>query len=159
MVTALFPGSFDPPTNGHLDLITRAAKIFDRVVVAVGFNDAKQGWMPVAERVDLLKQIVTQDPGLVNVAVGEFQGLTTDFAKEVGAQVLVKGARSTSDWEWEYTQATVNSRLSDLDTLILPTNPQWATLSSSIVRELANYGADLEGLVPEPVLQAISKRP
>lgn len=154
MVTALFPGSFDPVTNGHLDLIARAAQIFDHVVVAVGFNMAKPGWMPVAQRVELLRRTAEDQLELDNVSVGQFEGLTTDYAEHVGATVIIKGGRSSADWDWEYTQAAVNRRLSGIDTLILPADSQWATLSSSIVRELARYGAPLEGLVP-PLVAAV----
>ena len=94
MVTALFPGSFDPVTNGHLDLISRAAQIFDHVVVAVGFNMAKPGWMPVAQRVELLRRTVEDQLELDNVSVGQFEGLTTDYAEHVGATVIIKGGRS-----------------------------------------------------------------
>lgn len=158
MVTALFPGSFDPVTNGHLDLITRAAQIFDHVVVAVGFNMAKPGWMSVAQRVELLRRTVEDQLELDNVSVGQFEGLTTDYAEHVGATVIIKGGRSSADWDWEYTQAAVNRKLSGIDTLILPADSQWATLSSSIVRELARYGAPLEGLVPPLVAAAIDGR-
>ena len=157
MVTALFPGSFDPVTNGHVDLISRAARIFDHVVVAVGFNMSKPGWMPVAQRVDLLRHTIEDQLGLTNVSVGQFEGLTIDHASRVGATIIVKGGRSSSDWEWEYTQAAVNRRLSGIDTLILPADSQWATLSSSIVRELARYGASLEGLVPPQVAATIDR--
>ena len=129
MVTALFPGSFDPVTNGHLDLVARAAQIFDHVVVAVGFNMAKPGWMPVAQRVELLRRTVEDQLELDNVSVGQFEGLTTDYAEHVGATVIIKGGRSSADWDWEYTQAAVNRRLSGIDTLILPADSQWATLS------------------------------
>ena len=157
MVTALFPGSFDPVTNGHVDLISRAAQIFDHVVVAVGFNMSKPGWMPVAQRVDLLRHTIEDQLGLTNVSVGQFEGLTIDHASRVGATIIVKGGRSSSDWEWKYTQAAVNRRLSGIDTLILPADSQWATLSSSIVRELARYGASLEGLVPPQVAATIDR--
>lgn len=158
MTTALFPGSFDPFTNGHLDLVQRAAAVFDTVVVAVGFNQAKPGWLPAQLRIRAIEQVVSSHPGLVNVRVGGFEGLTTDYAKECGADVLVKGARTLADWEWEYIQADTNWSLAGFDTFVIPTRPQWSTVSSSIVRELASFGVSTAALVPPAVETVIEQR-
>lgn len=157
MTKALFPGSFDPFTNGHLDILRRAAAIFDSVVVGVGFNQAKPGWLPVERRVSAITKVLAAEPALQNAVVGSFTGLTTDYAAEVGADVLIKGARSLADWEWEYIQANTNWNLSPIDTFLLPTRPQWATVSSSIVRELAAFGAPISDLVPSAVLDEVEQ--
>ncbi len=153
MTTVLFPGSFDPVTNGHLDLLERLSAMYKRVVVAVGFNHAKPGWLPVDTRVDVLEQIVAANPKLENVRVGRFDGMTTDYALQVGATTIVKGVRGPSDWEWEYTQATINRQISGLETLIMPSSPQWSAVSSSIVRELVRFDAPISRYVP-PLVEA-----
>lgn len=157
MSKALFPGSFDPFTNGHLDILRRAAAIFDAVVVGVGHNQKKPGWLPVGERVAAIEQTIAADPTLANASAASFTGLTTGFAAEIGADLLIKGARSLADWEWEYAQANTNWNLAGIDTLLLPTRPEWATVSSSIVRELSSLGAPIHDLVPPPVIDRIAR--
>lgn len=156
MVTALFPGSFDPMTNGHADLIARAASIVDRLVVAVGYNSSKEGWLTVDERVEILEAAV-RDLRLTTVVVGSFQGLATDYAREVGATILVKGMRNAADWQPEYVQAVTNREISGIDTLFLPSSPQWSALSSSIVRELVHFGAPTKSFVPPAVERALHR--
>lgn len=150
MVSALFPGSFDPVTNAHMDLVSRACEVFDRVIVAVGYNHKKPGWLPVADRVHLLAGALS-DAGLTNVEVTTFSGLTTDLAAEIGADTIVKGLRGPADWPTEYVQATANRRLTGINTLLIPTAPEFSALSSSVIRELVAFNAPITGLVPDLV--------
>ncbi len=158
MVKALYPGSFDPPTGGHLDLIKRAAGLFDELVVAVGYNPDKSGWLDVSQRVALLEQLARDCEQCGNVSVTSFSGLVVDCAREVGATVLVKGLRNEADFAAEWTQATVNRDLGGIETLWLPSLPQWQHVSSSIVRELVLFGAPVDQYVP-PVVAAIIAEP
>lgn len=150
MVIALFPGSFDPVTNAHVDLVKRACEVFDKVIVAVGYNHKKPGWLPVADRVHLLTMALSE-AGLTNVEVTTFSGLATDLATEIGANAIVKGLRGPADWQTEYVQATANRRLTGINTLLIPTAPEFSALSSSVIRELVAFGAPTAGLVPEVV--------
>lgn len=154
MVTALFPGSFDPVTNAHIDLISRACDVFDKVIVAIGYNHKKPGWLPISDRLHLLAGSL-EEAGLVNVEVTTFSGLATDLATEVGANVIVKGLRGPSDWQGEYVQATANRRLSGINTILIPTDPKYSALSSSVIRELVEFNAPVDGLVPALVAQHI----
>lgn len=154
MVKALFPGSFDPVTAAHIDLIRRACEVFDQVVVAIGYNHKKPGWLPVTDRLHLLAGAL-QEEEVENVEVTTFSGLTTDIAKEVGANTIVKGIRGPSDWQAEYVQATANRSLSGINTLLIPTDPKYSALSSSVIRELVAFNAPLDGLVPALVAQHI----
>lgn len=155
---AFYPGSFDPPTNGHLAVVRTIAKAFTQVVVAVGYNPAKSGWIAPDDRVRLWEQIVEANPELSNVSVTKFNGMTVDAAKAAGANVLVKGVRDTSDFESEKTQATVNRQLSGLDTLLVPADPKWSSVSSSLVRELVFFGMPVAQYVPREVQKAITER-
>jgi len=149
------PGSFDPVTNGHLDVIARAAALHDEVVVAVLINITKKSLFSTDERVDMLRE-VTQ--GLGNVRVERFHGLLVNFCTANGINGIVKGLRAVSDFEYEMQMAQMNYRLAKVETLFVTTNPQYSFLSSSLVKEIATYGGDVSGLVPEPVLGRLRAR-
>ena len=156
MKTVLYPGSFDPCTNGHLDVIARASKLFDRVVVAVLINHAKKPLFHVDERVAMLKQAVAAYP---NVEVRSFSGLLVDFMREENAKIIIKGIRAMSDFEYEFQMALTNHALScEIETLFIPTSKDYMFLSSSIVKEIAHYGGSLDGLVPECLISVINER-
>lgn len=156
MIRALVPGSFDPPTKGHLDVVERCAALFDEVIVAVVHNPSKNPLFSAEERIDLLEQCVSQWP---NVSVASFQGLLVDFAKEVGATTVVKGLRAVTDFEFEIQMSQMNRYLSgDIVTLFVATKPEYGYLSSSLVKEVARLGGSIEGLVPDPVAAALKER-
>ena len=156
MTTALCPGSFDPPTNGHIDVIERTARYFDRIVVAVIANPSKQPMFDAEERVKLLKDALSH---VNNIDVTWFDGLLVDFARERGIHVVVKGLRAVSDFEYELQMAGMNESLyPELDTVFVTAKPQWAFLSSSLVKEVARYGGPIEGLVPPGVAAALEER-
>jgi pantetheine-phosphate adenylyltransferase len=142
------PGSFDPTTNGHLDIIRRAALLHDEVIVVVGANLVKRGLFTVEERVSMLQE-VTRD--LPNVSVDTFRGLLVDFCREHGVSAIVKGLRAVSDFEYEMEMAQMNYRLAQIETLFMTANPLYSFLRSSRVREIATYGGDISSLVPGPV--------
>ena len=148
MTTAVCPGSFDPVTLGHLDVIGRAAALVDHVVVAVGRNSGKRSLFSVGERVEMLVEVCAP---LVNVTVEEFDGLLVDFCVARGATVVCKGLRGASDTDYEISMAQLNRRLSGVDTVLVPTAPELSYVSSTRVRELAAYGADVSALVPASV--------
>ncbi|HEY3266416.1 MAG TPA: pantetheine-phosphate adenylyltransferase [Armatimonadota bacterium] len=153
---AIYPGSFDPITNGHLDVVERASRLFDEVVVAVASNSQKAGFFTPEERVSLLKQTLD---GLANVRVSSFQGLTVAFAREMGATALIRGLRAVSDFEYEFQMALMNRRLdSDIETVLVMTDGEKAFLSSSVVKEVARLGGDVSGLVPEAVYTAMRNK-
>jgi pantetheine-phosphate adenylyltransferase len=154
-LTALCPGTFDPVTNGHLDVVGRAAKTFESVVVAVLDNPTKSPLFPLPERVALLEEAVADLP---NVSVGSFRGLLVDYAGEVSAQVIVKGLRAVSDYEYEIQMAQMNQRIGGVETLFMATSPRWSFLSSSLVKEVARFGGDVEGLVPDHVRKVLMER-
>ena len=155
MTLALCPGSFDPPTNGHVDIVERAARLFDEVVVAVLHNPGKQALLAPAERVALLEAALAHVPG---VTVLPHDGLLVDLARSVGAGVLVKGLRSTSDMGYELQMAHVNATLLPAaDTLFIAASPRWGFVSSSLVKEVARYGGDVSGFVPAPVAEALRR--
>jgi pantetheine-phosphate adenylyltransferase len=149
------PGSFDPVTNGHLDIITRAAGLHDEVIVAVLINITKRSLFTVDERVDMLRE-VTRSSG--NVRVERFHGLLVDFCATNGVSAIVKGLRAVSDFEYEMQMAQMNYRLAKVETLFMTTNPLYSFLSSSLVKEIAKYGGDVSGLVPEAVLDRLRDR-
>lgn len=156
MSTAVYPGSFDPCTNGHLDIIERSSKLFDKVVVAVLTNSAKKPMFTVDERISFLESVISDFP---NVEVCSFSGLLVDFLREIDANVVVKGIRAVSDFEYEFQMALTNKALyPDMETLFLHTSKEYMFLSSSIVREIAAYGGSLDGLVPETLIPSINKR-
>jgi pantetheine-phosphate adenylyltransferase len=154
-LTALCPGTFDPVTNGHLDIIRRAAELFDAVVVAVVENPSKSPLFTSGERVELLREALHDLPG---VRVGSFSGLLVDHARAEGATALVKGLRAVTDYEYEIQMAQMNQRIGGVETLFMPTNPSWSFLSSSLVKEVARLGGDVEGLVPGHVRAALTER-
>ena len=154
-LTALCPGTFDPVTNGHLDIIERAARRFDALVVGVLDNPAKQPLFGVEERVSLLKEVTHH---LSNVEVEAFTGLLVDYAARRGADVVVKGMRAVTDFEYEIQMAQMNHSLAGLETLFMTTAPQWSFLSSSLVKEVARFGGDVSGLVPSVVAERLRER-
>ncbi len=156
MTTALCPGSFDPPTNGHIDVIERTAHYFDRLVVAVIANPSKEPMFSVSEREELLRDVLS---GLDNVEVTSFDGLLVDFARERGIRVVVKGLRAISDFEYELQMAQMNAELyPEMDTMFVTARPSWAFLSSSLVKEVARYGGPIDSLVPAGVAKAMQNR-
>lgn len=155
MTTAACPGSFDPVTNGHLDVISRAAQLFDRVRVAVLVNPSKQGMFSVDDRVEMLRE-ATSDVG--NVTVESFDGLLVDYCRARAVDVIVKGVRAPSDVESELAMAQMNHRLSGVETVLLPTSPQWSFVASSLVKQVATGGGDVSGLVPAGVAARIARR-
>jgi pantetheine-phosphate adenylyltransferase len=154
MTTALVPGSFDPPTNGHLDVVSRCASIFDDVVVAVVLNPSKDSLFSPGER----KQMLEEHCPWPNVRVDGFDGLLVDFAKVVGADVVVKGLRAITDFDYELQLAQMNRHLSGIVTMFVPTKPELGYLSSSLVKEVARLGGDVSELVPESVGVALRER-
>jgi pantetheine-phosphate adenylyltransferase len=153
---ALCPGSFDPVTYGHLDIIGRASKLYDEVIVAVLINPSKHGLFDVPERMEMLSE-VTASYG--NVKVDSFGGLLVDFCKQHDISVIVKGLRAVSDFDYELQMAQMNHSLADIETLFMTTNPEFSFLSSSLVKEVAKYGGDVGGLVPDTVLARLRAKP
>lgn len=149
------PGSFDPVTNGHLDVIERASRLFDEVVVAVLVNVSKQSLFDVDERMDMLREVTGHLPG---VRVERFRGLLVDFAKERDIPAVVRGLRAVTDFDYELQMAQMNHRLSGLDTMFVATNPDYSYLSSSLIKEVVSYGGDVRGLVPDVVLHRLRER-
>ena len=149
------PGSFDPVTNGHLDVVERASRLYDEVTVGVLVNPSKSGLFEVDERIAMLRE-VTADLG--NVTVDSFQGLLVDYCRERDIPVVVKGLRAVSDFDYELQMSQMNNRLTGLETLFVATNPEYSFLSSSLVKEVAAWGGDVSGLVPEPVLRRLRER-
>ncbi len=146
---ALYAGSFDPLTNGHLDILSRARRLSDRVIVAILENDAKKPLFSVPERIEMIREIVGEDPA---TPVRSFSGLLVDFAREVGATLLVRGLRAISDYEYELQMALMNRRLAPgIETVFLMAKEEYSYVSSRLVKEVARLGADLTGLVPESV--------
>lgn len=150
------PGSYDPITNGHLDVITRASRLYDEVVVAVLHNPAKQGTFTPAERVDLIEQSCSHLPNVRAQAYGD--RLIVDVCREVGAAVLVKGIRDATDIGYEWPMALMNRQMADVETLMLPGDPRFGHYSSSLIRLIAGHGADVAEMVPPPVLQPLLER-
>ena len=147
MTHAVCPGSFDPPTLGHLDVFGRVAALFDEVTVAVLVNPAKTGLFPIPERLDLLRRVTARWP---NIKVESFSGLLVDFCSQRRISVMVKGLRGVSDFDYELQMAQMNARLTGVDTLFLPTAPQYSFVSSSLVKQVAGLGGDVsEHLSPD----------
>jgi pantetheine-phosphate adenylyltransferase len=154
-LTALCPGTYDPVTNGHLDIVRRAASLFDGVVMAVVENPGKEPLFGVAERVEMLGEAVA---GLGNVEVDSFSGLLVDYARSKGAGVIVKGLRAVTDFDYELQMAQMNRHLAEVETVFVPTSAKWSYLSSSLVKEVARLGGDVSGLVPEHVLRRLKEK-
>ncbi|MBR5178418.1 MAG: pantetheine-phosphate adenylyltransferase [Lachnospiraceae bacterium] len=149
MRTALYPGTFDPVTSGHLDIIKRAAGVCDKLVIGVLPNSAKHPWFSVDERIELLEK-VTQS--LSNVYVETFDGLTVDFGRKIGAKVIVRGLRAITDFEYELQIAQINHKLNpEIDTIFFTTSQEYSYVSSSIAKEIALYGGDVNGIVPPEI--------
>ena len=156
MATALCPGSFDPVTHGHLDIIERTARHFDKVIVAVIRNPQKaQSLFTLEERQEMLKEVTSHLP---NVSIDFFTGLLVEFAKEHAANAIVKGLRAVSDFDYELQMAQMNQQLSGIDTFFISTSPQYSFLSSSLVREVAKFGGDVSSMVPPVVAERLDER-
>ncbi len=157
MRRAVCPGSFDPVTNGHIDIISRAAGLFDEVVVAVGVNKSKATarLFSAEERMEMLEKVCADFP---NVSVAGFDGLLTTFCSERGINAIVKGLRAISDFDSELQMAQMNSSLTDVETVFIPTTPEYSFLASSLVREVATFGGDVSKLVPADVLARLTAR-
>ena len=149
------PGSFDPVTNGHVDVINRAAALYDELVVAVLVNPGKAGFFPVEERMELLRESVADLP---NVRVDSFQGLLVDYCAANDIPVIVKGLRAVSDFEYELQMAQMNRELAGIDTLFVPTAPQVGHIASSLVKQIATFGGDVSRLVPKVVDDRLRER-
>jgi len=149
------PGSFDPVTNGHLDVIERASHLFDEVSVLVTINKKKTGMFSVDERLEMLRESTT---GLSNVSVDSFHGLLVDWCLDHDVHAIVKGLRAVTDFDYELQMAQMNHRLSKVDTVFVPTSPDASFLSSSLVKEVATWGGDVSGLVPDGVLRRLKAR-
>ena len=155
MRRAVCPGSFDPVTNGHIDIIARASGLFDEVVVAVGVNKSKSRLFEADERIAMLRQACA---GYDNVSVDGFTGLLTTFCQERGIHAIVKGLRAVSDFDYELQMAQMNSSLTDVETVFVPTSPEYSFLASSLVKEVATFGGDVSGLVPGFVNELLTAR-
>ena len=156
MATALCPGSFDPVTNGHLDIIERTARHFDDVIVAVIRNPQKtQSLFTLEERQEMLSEVLGHLP---NVRIEFFKGLLVEFAKDRGAEAIVKGLRAVSDFDYELQMAQMNAGLAGVETLFMPTSPQHSFLSSSLVKDVAKWGGDVSAHVPEVVSRRLVDR-
>lgn len=150
---AICPGSYDPVTHGHVDIVERAARLFDEVVVAVGVNTRKTALFDSATRVQMLQEVVGDLPG---VRVATYSGLLVDYCRDQQIGVVVKGLRFASDFDAELQMAQMNTRLSGIETVLLPTSAQWAYVSSTLVREIARLGGDVSPFVPAPVAERIA---
>jgi pantetheine-phosphate adenylyltransferase len=156
MTKAIYPGSFDPITHGHLDIIRRIQPLFSELVVVVANSQRKQYWFSLEERVQLIQENLQS---LSNVKIDKCDGLITDYAAQVGAKVMVRGLRAVSDFEYEFAMANMNKRLKDdIETMIVFTRPEYGFVASQMVKELAYHDADLQSLVPTNVIEALQKR-
>lgn len=156
MRVAIYPGSFDPITNGHLDIITRGSRVFDKLIVGVLVNVDKVGLFPIEERVELIKRVTAH---LDNVEVVSFNGLLVDLAKRNDARVILKGLRAVSDFEYEFQMALMNSQLdSEVETLFMTTSAANSFLSSSSVKQVAKFGGKINGLVPDEIVDDVIRK-
>jgi pantetheine-phosphate adenylyltransferase len=152
---AVCPGSFDPITNGHLDIIARASRLYDVVHVVVMINQSKKGMFTVDERIELIREVTAE---FGNIQVEAYHGLLVDFCKQRDIPAIVKGLRAVSDFDYELQMAQMNNGLSGVETLFIPTSPTYSFLSSSLVKEVAQWGGDISHLVPGVVLEALTER-
>ncbi|MHA6805341.1 pantetheine-phosphate adenylyltransferase [Salinifilum ghardaiensis] len=155
MRRAVCPGSYDPVTNGHLDIIERAAKLFDEVVIAVLENKNKKSLFTVDERMGMLADVTASWP---NVRIDSWHGLLVDYCRDNGIGAIVKGLRAVSDFDYELQMAQMNQRLSGVETLFMSTNPEYSFLASSLVKEVATYGGNVTGLLPPKIEQRLRER-
>ena len=158
MKCAIYPGSFDPPTRGHLSLVERGLYLFDKIIVAVARNSSKAALFSTAERLEMLRESLTEY-SLDRVEVDSFEGLLVDYARERQAVAIMRGLRATADFEYEFQMAMVNRHLeSRIQSVFLMTDFQWLYVSSTIVREAASYGADVSAMVPPPVARRLKQK-
>ena len=156
MKIAIYPGSFDPITKGHLDILKNASGIFDKVIIAVAHNGEKKGFLSTEERVELIKKSIK---GLDNVEVDAFEGLTIEYAKKRGAEILIRGLRAVSDFEYEMQLSQTNSALCDeIKTVFLTTKPKYNFISSSTIREILQNNGDISKFVPQAVNEYLTQR-
>ena len=155
MTRVVCPGSFDPVTNGHLDIFERASRLFDEVVVAVLVNENKKGLFSIDERIELLDAATADLP---NVTTASFTGLLVDFCTDNDVDAIAKGLRAVTDFDYELQMAQMNGSLTDVDTVFIPTSPEWSYLASSLVKEVAKHGGDVSGLVPPIVLDQLKAK-
>ncbi|MBF8963950.1 pantetheine-phosphate adenylyltransferase [Pontibacter sp. FD36] len=143
---AIFPGSFDPFTNGHLDVVLRGSKMFDEIIIAIGNNSSKERYIPVEKMVDIIGEVFKDKP---NITARSYKGLTAEFAREVNATFLLRGLRNTTDFEYENTIAQANRHINkDLETVFLITSPALAAISSTIIREIHRFGGNVDEFIP-----------
>ena len=153
---AVYPGSFDPITNGHVDIIERGLAIFDEVIVAIARNSGKKPLFSIKERVKILNEITS---GYKRIKIDIFDGLLVDYVKKVGAKAVIRGLRAVSDFEYEFQMAITNRKLGkDVETIFLMSSEKYSYLSSSIVKEVASYGGNVSGMVPEQIVKALDKK-
>jgi pantetheine-phosphate adenylyltransferase len=157
MRRAVCPGSFDPVTNGHVDIVRRAASLFDEVIVAVLVNEAKRGMFAIDERIEMLREALAET-GVSNVKVDSFDGLLVDYCAANDVEVIVKGVRVSADLDTETQMAQMNRSLTGVETMFLPTSPQWSFVASSLVKEVARLGGDVSAHVPTSVLGKLNRR-
>jgi len=156
MRTAIYPGSFDPITNGHMDIVERASRLFDRLIVAVAENSSKSGLFSIPERIALIEEVVQP---LGNVETSTFSGLTIDFAHETGAQAIVRGLRAVTDFDYEYAMYQMNNQMApDVASVFLLASGQYSYLSSTILKEFARLGRSVEAFAPPPVNRALLQK-
>ena len=156
---AVYPGSFDPVTKGHLDILERASSMFDKVIIAVLKNNSKKSYMPTADRVELIRESVSGIKGLNNVEVDSFDGLTIDYARKVGAKFLIRGLRAVSDFEYEMQLSQTNQAIApEIGTVFLITKPKYNFISSGIVKELSFLCLDVSKFVPKSVVEYVEKK-
>jgi len=153
---AVYPGSFDPITNGHLDIIRRGLRFFDRMIILVAYNPNKQGLFTVEERIQLIREVVGGDP---RIAIDSSSGLLVDYVKTAGANVILRGLRALSDFEYEFQMALINRRLNrEIETVFLMTGYKWFYTSSQLIKEAASHGGSVRGLVPDVVLHRLEDK-
>ncbi|HOD34582.1 MAG TPA: pantetheine-phosphate adenylyltransferase [Syntrophales bacterium] len=153
---AVYPGSFDPITNGHLDIIRRGLRFFDRLIILIAYNPSKSGLFTVEERMDMIRAVIGDD---ARVTIDSYPGLMVNYAREKGAHVILRGLRALSDFEYEFQMALINRRLDrDIETVFLMTGYKWFYTSSNLIKEAASHGGSVRGLVPDIVHQKLEEK-